>query len=174
MLAAVGDVSSGDVSFAATVGAPIFVFGSAKAPGPVRKEALGKEVGFHFHKVIYHFEEALKTVLVEGQPPAMVPKVTGEAEVLELFQISGKRRSQQHLVVGCSVTKGELSRKAHYRVMRPRSDDSGERDVVYEVRPLSLRRVREGEREGALAAVLPRSSRYEPACLLVSSPVLCC
>jgi hypothetical protein len=136
VLAAVGDVTSGDVTFAETVGAPIFVFGSAKVPGPVRKEALNKSVGFHFHKVIYHFEEALKTVLVEGQPPAMVPKVTGEAEVLQLFEISGKRRSQQHLVVGCNVIKGELARKAHYRVLRPRRDDSGERDIVHEVGPI--------------------------------------
>ena len=53
--------------------------------------------------------------------------------MLQLFEISGKRRSQQHLVVGCSVTKGEFSRKARYRVLRLRGDDSGERDVVFDV-----------------------------------------
>ncbi len=48
-------------------------------------------------------------------PPKLVTVVAGRAEVLQTFQLTGKRRAA---VAGCKVISGTLTRKDTFRVLR--------------------------------------------------------
>jgi translation initiation factor IF-2 len=85
--------------------------------------------------VIYHLLEDIGNLIVEKAPGVSEMEVSGEAEVLSIFKILGKRRTEEDGVniAGCKVMDGRVCRSGLMRLLR-----SGE--VVFEGSCASLKR----------------------------------
>eukprot|EP00192_Tetraselmis_astigmatica_P002451 CAMPEP_0117663760 /NCGR_PEP_ID=MMETSP0804-20121206/8797_1 /TAXON_ID=1074897 /ORGANISM="Tetraselmis astigmatica, Strain CCMP880" /LENGTH=962 /DNA_ID=CAMNT_0005470825 /DNA_START=460 /DNA_END=3349 /DNA_ORIENTATION=+ len=133
----VGPVSLSDVSLATVTGAKILAFNVRPDSGAVQKEAKAAGVDIMQYRVIYHLLEEIGGLLAGAAPRVQVETVTGLAQVLQIFEVTGKRRSGAATtsIAGCKVTQGTIHwrRAKAYRVLR-----GGE--VVHEGMVSSLRR----------------------------------
>ncbi|XP_033142033.1 translation initiation factor IF-2-like isoform X1 [Brassica rapa] len=88
---------------------------------------------FH-HRVIYHLLQDIGNLIVEKAPGVSELEVAGEAEVLSIFKVLGKRREEDGVsIAGCKVMDGRVFRSGLMRLLR-----SGE--VLFEGSCASLKR----------------------------------
>ena len=90
---------------------------SVKVPRTIEAEAHSQHVPVLSSSIIYKLMEAVTERVVALLPPIIKKRVTGEATVLQLFDISlkGKKTTQ---VGGCRVTNGVVEKSKFARVMR--------------------------------------------------------
>ncbi|XP_055696129.1 translation initiation factor IF-2, mitochondrial [Lutzomyia longipalpis] len=106
----VGNVSEGDVELSKTFNAIIYAFSvdssvATKSKAPVRD-----------FKVIYHLVNDLKDEISSKLPPLEVEEIVGEANVLQIFQITEGKK--EVTVLGCRCTKGMLKKKLNFKIVR--------------------------------------------------------
>jgi len=70
-------------------------------------------------KIIYSLIDDVRSRVIQLLPPIIETKVTGEANVLQLFDIVLKSK-QPMKVAGCRVTNGVVEKTKHARVVRNR------------------------------------------------------
>ncbi|KAI0362312.1 initiation factor 2 [Trametes cingulata] len=112
----VGDVAESDVLRAKTAGGAIIAF-NVKVPRSVQSDAQSQQVPIITSSVIYTLIDDVKARVVELLPPIIEKRVTGEATVLALFDITVKGKKTKQ-VGGCRVTNGVVSRNKLARVVR--------------------------------------------------------
>ncbi|OSD08681.1 initiation factor 2 [Trametes coccinea BRFM310] len=112
----VGEVTESDVLRAKTAGGVIIAF-NVKVPRSVENEAQSQHVPILASSVIYKLIDDVKARVIDLLPPIIEKRVSGEATVLQLFDIhlKGKKTKQ---VGGCRVTNGVVSRNKLARVVR--------------------------------------------------------
>ena len=90
---------------------------NVKAPRPVEAAAASQQVPVLSSSVIYKLMDAVTERVAALLPPVIEKRVTGEATVLQLFdiQVKGKRTTQ---VGGCRVSKGVVEKSKLARVVR--------------------------------------------------------
>ena len=90
------------------------------------------------HKVIYHLLEEMGRAIVDKAPGTAETQVSGEAEVLNIFELKGRSKSKgpDIKIAGCRITDGHFSKSGTMRLLR-----SG--DVVFEGPCSSLKRERQ-------------------------------
>jgi translation initiation factor IF-2 len=110
--AGVGTVTKHDIMLAAASGAIIMGF-SISAPGSIKKEAEEEGVQIRTYRIIYDIIEDIKKALEGMLEPEEIENVLGQAEVKQIFTISGIGT-----ITGCSVINGMIRRKAKVRVLR--------------------------------------------------------
>ncbi|CAB81217.1 putative translation initiation factor IF-2 [Arabidopsis thaliana] len=130
----VGAISHSDLDLAQACGACIVGFNVKGGSTGNLSAAQGSVKVFH-HRVIYHLLEDIGNLIVEKAPGVSEMEVSGEAEVLSIFKILGKRRTEEDGVniAGCKVMDGRVCRSGLMRLLR-----SGE--VVFEGSCASLKR----------------------------------
>jgi translation initiation factor IF-2 len=69
------------------------------------------------HNIIYKLIDDVKAVLSEQLPPAVTQRVTGEAEVQQVFEITVKGRDKT-AIAGCRVRNGTINKARKVRVIR--------------------------------------------------------
>lgn len=112
----VGPVSESDVELAATAGGHVVAFNTT-LDSRMARVAETKGVRVLEQNVIYRLVDDVKALLSERLTPTVVQRVTGEASVLEVFEINlGKKRMMS--IAGCRVTNGQVNRGAKVRVFR--------------------------------------------------------
>ncbi|CDO72883.1 hypothetical protein BN946_scf185002.g68 [Trametes cinnabarina] len=112
----VGEVTESDVLRAKTAGGVIIAF-NVKVPRSVENEAQSQHVPILTSSVIYKLIDDVKARVIDLLPPVIETRVSGEATVLQLFDIhlKGKKTKQ---IGGCRVTNGVVSRGKLARVVR--------------------------------------------------------
>ncbi|CAH2071119.1 unnamed protein product [Thlaspi arvense] len=130
----VGAISQSDLDKAQATGACIVGF-NVKGASSVNLSAAQASVKVFHHRVIYHLLEDIGNLIVEKAPGVSELEVAGEAEVLSIFKILGKRRPEEDGVniAGCKVMDGRVCRSGLMRLLR-----SGE--VLFEGSCASLKR----------------------------------
>ena len=90
---------------------------SVKVPRTIEAEAHSQHVPVLSSSIIYKLMEAVTERVVALLPPIIKKRVTGEATVLQLFDIhlKGKKTTQ---VGGCRVTNGVVEKNKLARVVR--------------------------------------------------------
>jgi len=111
----VGDVTESDVMLAKTAEAMIIGF-SVQVPRALEQMAHQAKIPIHSSKIIYRIIEEVTDRLCALLPPLIEKKVTGEADVLQLFDITQGKRIVK--VAGCRVTNGLVQRDKVARVVR--------------------------------------------------------
>ncbi|GAB0094134.1 translation initiation factor IF-2, mitochondrial [Sergentomyia squamirostris] len=106
----VGNVSEGDVELSQTFNAIIYAF---SVDSTVALKAKAKVRNFN---VIYHLINDLKDEISSKLPPVQVEEVTGEANILQIFEITEGKK--EVTVLGCRCTKGILKKNHQYKIMR--------------------------------------------------------
>ncbi|XP_078000895.1 translation initiation factor IF-2, mitochondrial-like [Glandiceps talaboti] len=111
----VGMVTEKDIDMAQTFNGIVLAFNVGVHP-QAQKLAKKKKVSVKSHKVIYKLLDDLKDELSSKLPPSKEYKVTGEANLLQVFQVTEGRKKVS--VAGCRVTKGTLTKTSQFKVMR--------------------------------------------------------
>lgn len=131
----VGGITEGDVLLAEASDAIVLGF-RVTADNRSRLLAEQKGVEIRTYRVIYQLIEDIEQAVRGMLTPETVEKVTGRAEVREVFKIS-----RIGTIAGCYVTDGLINRNAAIRLIR-------DNIVVVDERKLfSLRRVKDDVRE---------------------------
>ncbi len=98
-----GDVTEGDVEYANTSGAKILAF-HVKANRRVKDIAKTQGVKIKEYEIIYQLIEDLQKQMLKLIEPTIDEVVTGEAEILQIFDMKGER------IAGCRVKTGEIKK----------------------------------------------------------------
>ncbi|XP_028409654.1 translation initiation factor IF-2, mitochondrial-like isoform X2 [Dendronephthya gigantea] len=110
----VGAVSENDIRLLEPFKGILFAFNVAVSKD-LQKLAQQLDVRIHTGRVIYRLLDTLKEEMSAKLPLVREDIPIGEATVLKVFQLSGKRKAT---VAGCRVKQGQLRRKESYRVYR--------------------------------------------------------
>ncbi|MDQ6998662.1 MAG: translation initiation factor IF-2, partial [Mariprofundus sp.] len=131
---AIGGITESDVMLASAADAIIIGF-NVRPENKAKKVAAAEGVDIRFYKVIYDAIDEVKAAMAGVLSPNKVEKVTGTADVREVFQAP-----KVGAVAGCYMTDGYVTRGAHVRVLR-------ENVLVYDGVLASLRRFKDDVKE---------------------------
>jgi len=109
---AIGGITESDVMLASASNAIIIGF-NVRPESKAKKVAEAEGVDIRFYKVIYDAIDEVKAAMAGVLSPDEVEKVTGSAEVREVFQAP-----KVGAVAGCYMTDGYVTRGSHVRVLR--------------------------------------------------------
>ncbi|KAI9814949.1 MAG: hypothetical protein M1832_005588 [Thelocarpon impressellum] len=129
----VGTVSEWDVEHAAAAGGHVISF-NTPIDATIARLAESSGVAILDHRIIYRLVDDVKDRLSDQLAPTVTQRVTGEAEVAQVFAINVKGRATKP-VAGCKVRNGLISRTSKVRVVR-----GGE--VIYDGSLASLKNVK--------------------------------
>ncbi|MEM7619975.1 MAG: translation initiation factor IF-2 [Pseudomonadota bacterium] len=110
--AAVGGITESDITLATASGAPVLGF-NVRANTQARDAAERQGIEIRYYSVIYDLVDDIKAAMSGLLSPELRETFLGNAEILEIFNISkiGK-------VAGCRITEGKVERGAKVRLIR--------------------------------------------------------
>jgi len=132
--AAAGAITEGDVNLAVAAGAIIIGF-NVRPAGKASALASQEKVEIRHYSIIYNVVDDVKAAMEGLLAPSYVEKVTGKAEVRQVFRISKAGN-----VAGCMVIEGVIKRSGSVRVLR-------ENETVWQGKLSSLKRFKDDVRE---------------------------
>lgn len=134
MHAGVGGITESDVTLAETAGAAIIGF-NVRAHKEAREAAERAGVEIRYYNIIYNLVDDVKKAMSGLLAPTLRETPLGNAEILEVFDVSkiGK-------VAGCRVTDGKVERGANVRLIR-------DNVVIHEGKLATLKRFKDDVRE---------------------------
>jgi translation initiation factor IF-2 len=111
-----GAITEWDIEHASISGSTIVSFNIATTP-PIRNLAQREGVTIIEHTIIYRLSDEIKAMLSSHLADKVTYRVTGEAEVLEIFPINVRGRLFYN-IAGCRVRNGAVSAGSMARVLR--------------------------------------------------------
>lgn len=126
----IGGISESDVNLALASNAIIIGF-NVRANVEARKLIESEHVDVHYHSIIYDVIDEVKRAISGFMAPEIQEKITGLAQVREVF-----RSSKIGAIAGCMVLEGNIKRNNPIRVLR-------DNVVVFEGVLESLRRFKD-------------------------------
>ena len=132
--AGVGGITESDIILAHASGAAVIGF-NVRADKLARERAKRDGVEIRYYNIIYNVVDDVKAVLSGMLAPEVREKFLGNAEILEVFDISKVGK-----VAGCRVTEGVVRRGARVRLIR-------DNVVVHEGELSTLKRFKDEVRE---------------------------
>lgn len=112
----VGEVTQNDIEFATVAEGTIIAF-NTPCEASIRRGAEEKGVKVIEQSIIYRLADEVKAVMSERLAPAINQKVTGEAEIVQPFNINLKARVFRK-IAGSKVTNGSVALNSKVRVLR--------------------------------------------------------
>jgi len=134
LLDGVGGITESDVILAHASGAAIIGF-NVRANAQARDRARRDGVEIRYYNIIYNVVDDIKAALSGMLTPELREKFLGNAEILEVFNISKVGK-----VAGCRITEGAVRRGASVRLIR---DDV----VIHEGELSTLKRFKDEVKE---------------------------
>jgi translation initiation factor IF-2 len=132
--AGVGGISESDVNLAIASKAVIIGF-NVRADSGARKTAEGNGIDIRYYNIIYDAVDELKAAMSGMLAPEKREEVIGSAEIRTVFVAT-----KIGTVAGCMVTSGQVTRNAHFRLLR-------QNVVIYTGELESLKRLKDDVRE---------------------------
>ena len=109
---ATGGITDSDVSLASASSAIILGF-NTRANLATRELAASKNIEIRYYSIIYDLVDDLKGILSGMLDPVKSEKYLGQAEIREVFKVSGSGK-----IAGCFVIDGVIKRNAKARLLR--------------------------------------------------------
>jgi len=131
--AGVGDVTESDILRAQATEGAVIAF-SVTTPRSVEVTASRCKVSLISSNIIYSLIDEVRSRVIALIPPILETKVTGEATVLQLFDIQLKGK-QVRKVAGCRIINGVVEKSKGIRVVR-------DHNTIYEGRIETFRHLR--------------------------------
>ena len=132
--AAAGAITEGDVNLAVAAGSIIIGF-NVRPAGKAASLAAQEKVEIRHYSIIYNVVDDVKAAMEGLLAPSYIEKVTGKAEVRQVFRISKAGN-----VAGCMVIEGVIKRAGSVRVLRDNA-------TVWQGKLSSLKRFKDDARE---------------------------
>ncbi len=130
----VGGISESDVTLAAASGVPIIAF-NVRAHKEAREAAERAGVEIRYYNIIYDLVDDVKKAMSGLLAPTLRESMLGNAQILEIFNISKVGK-----IAGCRVTDGTVERGANVRLIR-------DNVVIHEGKLSQLKRFKDDVRE---------------------------
>ncbi|KAJ6440910.1 mitochondrial translation initiation factor [Purpureocillium lavendulum] len=111
-----GQISEYDIDHAAASGSVIVNFNVPILPH-IKQRAEEAKVRILDHTVIYHVVDDAKATLSALLPETVTYRVSGEADILQVFPINVKKRAFRN-IAGCRVRNGSIKRSSRVKVLR--------------------------------------------------------
>jgi translation initiation factor IF-2 len=134
LLAGVGGITESDVTLAASTGAAIIGF-NVRAHKEARAAAERVGVEIRYYNIIYDLVDDVKKAMSGLLAPTLRETMLGNAEILEIFDVSKVGK-----IAGCRVTDGKVERGANVRLIR-------DNVVIHEGKLATLKRFKDDARE---------------------------
>ena len=132
--AGVGGITESDVTLAQTAGAVVIGF-NVRANAQARAAAEREGVEIRYYNIIYDLVDDVKAAMSGLLAPTVREVFLGNAEILEVFNITKVGK-----VAGCRVTEGKVERGAKVRLIR-------DNVVIHEGTLASLKRFKDEVKE---------------------------
>ncbi|WP_230531732.1 translation initiation factor IF-2 [Microvirga roseola] len=132
--AGVGGISESDVTLAEASGAIILAF-NVRAHKEAREAAERAGIEIRYYNIIYDLVDDVKAAMSGLLAPTLREERLGEAQVLEVFNVSKVGK-----IAGCRVLDGVVQRGAHVRLIR-------DNVVIHEGKLSQLKRFKDDARE---------------------------
>jgi translation initiation factor IF-2 len=132
--AGVGGVTESDVTLAATANAAIIGF-NVRANSQAREAAERAGIEIRYYNIIYNLVDDVKAAMSGLLSPERRETMLGNAQILEIFNISKVGK-----VAGCRVTDGVVQRGANVRLIR-------DNVVIHDGKLSTLKRFKDEVRE---------------------------
>lgn len=132
--AAAGAITESDILLASASGAIIYGF-NVRPSAVIRKKAEEERVEIRLHRIIYALTEEMEDAIKGKMEKEEVEKVTGQAEVRNVFKVSKVGE-----IAGCMVTDGSIKASSKCRILRDGT-------IVYEGSIESLKRFKDDAKE---------------------------
>ncbi|MCG8562811.1 MAG: translation initiation factor IF-2, partial [Hyphomicrobiales bacterium] len=126
----VGGITESDITLAAASNAAVLGF-NVRANSQARNAAEQENIEIRYYAVIYDLVDDVKAAMSGMLDPTLREHFLGNAEILEVFNVSKVGR-----VAGCRVTEGKVERGASVRLIR---DDV----VIHEGKLSTLKRFKD-------------------------------
>lgn len=111
-----GEPTESELEMASALDAQVLCF-NIKVPKAIKAKAERMGVAVHEENVIYRLIESVTAELTLRLKPLIETKVTAEAEIRDVFQITGKNKVL-YKIAGCKVTSGVIKLSLKVRVRR--------------------------------------------------------
>ena len=134
LLAGVGGITESDITLAASSGAAVIGF-NVRAHKEAREAAEHAGVEIRYYNIIYDLVDDVKKAMSGLLAPTLRETTLGNAEILEIFNISKVGK-----IAGCRVTDGKVERGANVRLIR-------DNVVIHEGKLATLKRFKDDVRE---------------------------
>jgi translation initiation factor IF-2 len=131
---AVGGISESDVTLASASGVPIIAF-NVRANKEAREAAERAGIEIRYYNIIYDLVDDVKKAMSGLLAPTLRETMLGNAQILEVFNISKVGK-----IAGCRVTDGTVERGANVRLIR-------DNVVIHEGKLSQLKRFKDDVRE---------------------------
>ena len=132
--AGVGGISESDVTLAEASNAIILAF-NVRAHKEAREAAERAGIEIRYYNIIYDLVDDVKAAMSGLLAPTLREERLGEAQILEIFNVSKVGK-----IAGCRVLDGVVQRGAHVRLIR-------DNVVIHEGRLSQLKRFKDDARE---------------------------
>lgn len=113
---AAGQISEYDIDHAAASKSVIINFNVPVLPH-IKQRAEEAKVKILDHNVIYHVVDDAKAALSDLLPMNVTYRVSGEADILQVFPINVKKRAFKN-IAGCRVRNGSIKKSSMVKVLR--------------------------------------------------------
>jgi translation initiation factor IF-2 len=130
----VGGISESDVTLAEASGVPIIAF-NVRANKEAREAAERSGIEIRYYNIIYDLVDDVKKAMSGLLAPTLRETMLGNAQILEIFNISKVGK-----IAGCKVTDGTVERGANVRLIR-------DNVVVHEGKLSQLKRFKDDVKE---------------------------
>lgn len=112
-----GPVTESDIRLLATTGETGFAISfNQPVDGMIQNLAQAAGLSVIDQNIIYKVTDVVKEKVEAALPPLVTQRVTGEAEIGKIFDVTIKKQTVK--IAGCKVTNGTISRSQQVRVIR--------------------------------------------------------
>ncbi|KQP51953.1 translation initiation factor IF-2 [Methylobacterium sp. Leaf399] len=134
LLAGVGGITESDITLAEASKAVVIGF-NVRAHKEARESAERNGVEIRYYNIIYDLVDDIKATMSGMLPPTLREERLGEAQILQIFDVSKVGK-----IAGCRVTDGVVQRGAHVRLIR-------DEVVIHEGKLSQLKRLKDDAKE---------------------------
>jgi translation initiation factor IF-2 len=134
LLGGVGGITESDVSLASASGAAVIGF-NVRAHKEAREAAERAGIEIRYYNIIYNLVDDVKQAMSGLLAPTLRETMLGNAQILEIFNISKVGK-----IAGCRVTDGTVERGANVRLIR-------DNVVIHEGKLSQLKRFKDDAKE---------------------------
>lgn len=131
---ATGGITESDINLAEVAGAIIVGF-NVRANSASKELARDKNIDIRYHSIIYNVVDEIKLLLGGMLDPMKNEEFLGQAEIRQVFKVSGSGK-----IAGCMVTNGVIKKGAKVRLLR-------DNIVVYDGSLKTLKRFKDDVKE---------------------------
>ena len=131
---AIGSITESDINLASASKAIIIAF-NVRATNSVKDLAKEKGIEIRYYSIIYNIIDEIKLILSGLLQPTIKEHVIGEAEIRNVFKITGAGK-----IAGCYVLSGEIRRNCNIKLIR-------DGIVIFDGKIKTLKRFKEDVKE---------------------------